>query len=341
MTLPPVVVASEKRWREVTSDRTVIVRNTAAEVAAAGVAEGTECSLSSLTVKIVANDRVVGVIVVESFEREYAFGPGEVSLLQTIVASMGVALENARLFDETKQALDRQTATSKVLQVISSSVEDVQPVFDAILASCSELLRGTRLNVFLVEGDQIHLGATLGGHDIDKTMEDSYPMPLAGTATERVLRERRILSSSDVANDPALPPGQRDWARRTGYNYSVVMAPLFAHGHGVGSINVVRSPGDAFDDSEQALLKTFADQAGIAIQNARLFNETREALERQTATAEILRVISSSPTDVQPVFDAIVQSCRRLFRDARVGLTCARARCSLPARTRGARRRTR
>ena len=186
-------------------------------------------------------------------------------------------------------------------------------MFDAILVSCSELLRGTRLNVFLVEGDQIHLGATLGGHDIDKTMEDSYPMPLAGTATERVLRERRILSSSDVANDPALPPGQRDWARRTGYNYSVVMAPLFAHGHGVGSINVVRSPGDAFDDSEHALLKTFADQAGIAIQNARLFNETREALERQTATAGILNVISSSVEDTAPVFEKILESCRHLF----------------------------
>ena len=306
VTMAPVT-ASEARWKEVTADRSVIVRNTAAEVAAAGIAAGTDCSLSSLTVKIVTTERVVGVVVVESFEREYAFGSNEIRLLQTIVAEMGLALENARLFNETREALARQTASADILRVISQSPTDVQPVFDAIVQAAGAAVRGC------------------GGRG------ESTARRSGGVA--RVRRRRRtcrgLATDLSVSPDPRLCPRRSAarWPHRrhcgcarriiaacgraraflgSGF-HAMTVVPMLHDRTAIGAIALVREQAGSLNAHQLELLQTFANQAVIAIENTRLFNETKQALERQTATAAILRVISQSPTDVQPVLDAVAE----------------------------------
>jgi hypothetical protein len=146
-------------------------------------------------------------------------------------------------------------------------------------------------------------------------------VPLAGTATEQAVRERRLVTYANALEDPDAPEGLRRIAAQYGEPYSIAVAPMLWEGGAIGSIMVARDELRRFDDKEQRLLRTFADQAVIAIKNARMFNETQEALAHQTATADILRVISESPTDVQPVFEAIVASGVRLFPGAAVAVS--------------------
>ena len=233
-----------------------------------------------------------------------------------------IAIENVRLFNETKEALEQQIATSEVLQAISNSVADTAPVFDKILAGCERLFSGDQLMVFrLDEQERLVLGAIRGpdAERIERTRR-IFPVPLAGTASEQAILERRLVTYSDVLNDPGVPEGLRRIAGQLGETYAVAVAPMLWEGKAIGSILVGRPELRAFDDKEQRLLRTFADQAVIAIQNARLFNETKEALEQQTATAEVLQVISSSVADTQPVFDKILDSCERLFAATGLGI---------------------
>src|SRR4029450_8125454 len=211
------VTVSEARWKQVIADRSVIVRNTAAEVAAAGIAAGTECSLSTLTVKIVAHERVVGALIVESFEREYAFGASEIRLLQTIVASMGVALENVRLFNEAREPLERQTATAEVLRVISESPTDVQPVFDSIAERARILCGAFTGGVRQFDGKLVYLRAFKGtSPEAEEQMFSLYPMELGrGAASSRAILERRPVQISDVLEDPEY--SLKDVARAAGF----------------------------------------------------------------------------------------------------------------------------
>ena len=293
-----------------------VVANSLAEMEAYGLRRiaGTDQSLSTAMVPIFSGDRPLGVISLQNYERENAFGPAEVRLLSTVAASMGVALENARLFDETQQALDQQTATADVLQVIGSSVASTAPVFEKILQSCQRLFASFRVSITLVEDDGLlHMNADLGGSaEFNGAVKTYYPRPVDGTMQGLAIAQRSPLHVPDVLGDPALPAAWRDLAQRVG-NFAVLVAPMIWEGRGIGAIVVSRVPQLAFSDKEIALLKTFADQAVIAIQNARLFNETQEALNHQTASADILRVISASPTDTQPVFDAITATAVRIL----------------------------
>src|SRR5206468_9035919 len=221
-----------------------------------------------------------------------------------------VAMENARLFDETQKALEQQTATAEVLQVISSSVADTAPVFDKILDSCQHLFATEQLGIFLVRDGQLHVGAFRGA--ALATAVETFPKPISDTATAMAIRERRtvhIPNTSDLRDPPA---SVRDVVEKIG-DFSAAWAPMLWEDEGIGSIAAVRQPPKPFTDKELSLLKTFADQAVIAVQNARLFKETQEALDRQTASTDILRVISGSPTDVQPVFGAIVETAQKLL----------------------------
>ncbi len=253
----------------------------------------------------------VGAIVV-------AWGnPGETpqrqaDLLKTFADQAVIAIENVRLFNETKEALEQQTATAEVLQVISSSVADTEPVFERILASTERLCECRRTAIFLAPGDgQLHLAAMHGAPGT--TAGTRYPRPFDQTAGPMVIGERRQVYLPDVVNGPGVPPSLRQAGQQAG-NFSILMTPMVWEGRGVGMITVSREPNVGFNDKELGLLRTFADQAVIAIQNARLFNETKEALERQTATAEILKVISNSPTDVQPVLEAVAERSGLLCR---------------------------
>jgi len=266
---------------------------------------------SLLQVPMFWQGRGIGAIYVSRLPN-VAFSDKEVALLTTFADHAVIAIQNARLFNETKEALEQQKASADILSVISNSVADTQPVFDKILSSIEHLFGGDERFVLLAgEDDLLHIGAVHGPSA--ERARALFPVPLQGSASEVAMRERRLVAHADVFNDPDVPPVLRETARRFGSNYAMVVAPMLWEDRAIGSIFVGRTSMEPFGERECALLRTFADQAVIAIENARLFNETKEALERQTATADILKVIASSPSDVQPVFEAIAASSNRLI----------------------------
>ena len=249
------------------------------------------------------------------------FDDTELEFLTGLSLQATVAIENARLFHETTEALERQTATSEVLQVISGSMADPKPVFDKILDSCERLFGTSDLSVCLVDGGILRIGAYRGGFADE--VEHAFPRPLAGTISDMAIRQGSVLHCSSVLSAQDLPEYIHEVARRVG-DFSVANAPMTWNGKGIGTIDIVCRPPRPFSEAELALLETFADQAVIAIQNARLFNETQEALEQQTATAEVLQVISSSVEDTAPVFEKILDSCERLFGTGQLGIVVVR-----------------
>ena len=246
------------------------------------------------------------------------FPANHVAQLQTFADQAVIAIQNSRLFNETKEALERQTATAEVLQVIGRSMADAQPVFETIVESCTRLFHSEGGGLGLVDAQGLlHLHAFRISDATRQRMGDaaaaaatdalraSFPRPLAGSLTERAIQQGSLVEVDNSASaQDATQPGVQ---AATVFNMShLVTAPMLWKGQGIGSLNVMLSQGAGLSERERRLLQTFADQAVIAIQNARLFNETQEALEQQTATAGVLRVISESPSDVQPVFDKIV-----------------------------------
>ena len=262
------------------------------------------------------------------------FTERQVALLQTFADQAVIAIENVRLFQELEarnrdltETLEQQTATSEILRVISSSPTDTQPVFETIAENAARLCGGVMGGVFHYDGERMHLGAMVnfapGGED---TWRRLFPRPPSrDTAAGRAILERAVVILSDWEADSARAGWAREVAQSGGYR-SAMAVPMLREGVPIGVILVCRVEPGSFPDAHVQLLKTFAEQAVIAIQNVRLFTELQqknqaltqahaqvtEALEQQTATGEILRVISSSPTDAQPVFDAIARSAARL-----------------------------
>jgi two-component system NtrC family sensor kinase len=231
---------------------------------------------------------------------------------KAIAQQAATALQNARLSDETREALERQTATAEILKVIASSPSDVQPVFEAIAATSKRLIGGFSTTVLRFIGEELHLVAfTPTNAAADETLKASFPRLLAEFPTFALVRDGATVQFADTESEN-VPPANRELGRLRGFR-SVLFTPLMSNGMPIGMISVTRKEPGAFAAHHVQLLQTFADQAVIAIENVRLFNETKEALERQTATAEILKVIASSPSDVQPVFGAIAASANRLI----------------------------
>jgi GAF domain-containing protein len=278
---------------------------------------------STLAVPMLRGEDVVGVIAITR-KPAGGFAPTEIALLQTFADQGVIAIENVRLLTELQAknadltvALEQQTATSEILRVISRSPTDVQPTFDAIAASATRLCDAANGLVMRFDGQLLHLAAH---HNVAPerlaAIEQTYPIPPDRRGvTGRVVMSHSVVHVPDVTADPeyALPA-----ATTVGYR-SVLGVPMLRDGMAIGAILVARDHVAPFSDNQIALLKTFADQAVIAIENVRLFtelgarnSELRAALEQQTATGEILRVISGSPTDEQPVFEAIVESARQL-----------------------------
>jgi transcriptional regulator with GAF, ATPase, and Fis domain len=225
----------------------------------------------------------------------------------------------ARLTRELREVLERQTATAGILQIIASSPSDVQPVFDAIATSAKRLIGGFSATVTRFVGDALHLVAfTPTNAKADKALQASFPMPLAELSPFELVRGGATVQFTDTESED-VPPHNMEMARLRGYR-SMVFTPLMSNGTPIGMISVTRKEPGSFTAHYVQLLQTFADQAVIAIQNARLFNDTKEALERQTATAEILNVIASSPIDTQPVFDVIARSATELCEGMNSGV---------------------
>ncbi|MGZ5797102.1 MAG: GAF domain-containing protein [Caldimonas sp.] len=237
------------------------------------------------------------------------FHEADINLVRTFADQAVIAIENTRLFNETKEALEQQIATSDVLQAISNSVADTAPVFDKILAACERLFAGNQLMVFLVDDqERLALGA-IRGPDPERLERARriFPVPLAGTATEQAIRERRLVTFADVLADPDVPDGLRRIARQLGETYSVAIAPMLWEGKAIGSILVARPELRAFDDKEQRLLRTFADQAVIAIQNARLFNEIQaKSRELEMANKHKSEFLANMSHELRTPLNAII-----------------------------------
>src|SRR5581483_5940375 len=187
-----------------------------------------------------------------------------------------IAIENARLFNETKEALERQTATSDILKVIASSPSDVRPVFEAIATSANRLLGGFSTTVFRFIDGIAHLEAfTPTTPEADEILKSTFPSPVEKFAPFQMARAGEV---TRVPDTETLTDEIRDIARARGFR-SMVFAPLMNRGAAIGFIAVTRTHTGTFSDHHVQLLQTFADQAVIAIENTRLFNETREALE--------------------------------------------------------------
>ena len=267
-------------------------------------------------------DTAIGVLVVYR-DRPLPFTAEELTLLQSFADQAVIAIENARLIRETREALERQTAIADVLKVIASSPSDVRPVFEAIASSAKRLLGGFTARVLHFRGDQLHLVAfTPTDPEADEGLKASFPLPVADFAIFGLVRDGATLQFPDTEAEN-VPPMNRELGRIRGFR-SVLFVPLMNQGEAVGILSVTRTEPGAFAEHHVQLLQTFADQAVIAIENTRLFNETQEALERQTATADVLKVIASSPSDVQPVFETIVSSGARLFAPCAATITTLR-----------------
>ncbi|MBR0817066.1 GAF domain-containing protein [Bradyrhizobium liaoningense] len=249
----------------------------------------------------------VGMISVTRAEPG-AFAPDLVQLLQTFADQAVIAIENARLFNETRETLERQTATADILKVMAGSPSDVQPVFDAIAANANRLIGGFSTAVLRYVDGAAHLAAfTPGDPAGDRVLQASFPVPFAQFPPYQLVAK----GAAAQLPDTELEPAARDIARSRGFR-SMLFTPLMSEGEAIGVIIATRRVTGAFAEHHVRLLRTFADQAVIAIKNVSLFNATKEALERQTATADILKVIAASPADVTPVFQAISDSAKSL-----------------------------
>jgi signal transduction histidine kinase/DNA-binding response OmpR family regulator/GTP-sensing pleiotropic transcriptional regulator CodY len=304
------------------------------------VADGTDMSRSGVSVPIFAGERLLGFISVENMDRESAFGEAEVRLLSTVAAGMGVALENARLFDETQRLLKETEARNAELAVINRIQEGMSAKleFQAIVDLVGDELRavfGTGdIAVHWLEADG-QRARTLYRYEHGVSL-GPYPRPwrvAPDRAAARVMLGREVVVAGTP--DEAKTEGFESFAGSDA-GLSAVGVPIVGGSRVLGSLMLEHHEREhAFSNADVRLLTTVAASMGVALENARLFDETQAALQRQTASADILRVISQSPTDVQPVFDAIVESGIRLLScDQAMVFTCDRTTFSPVAGTR-------
>jgi GAF domain-containing protein/anti-sigma regulatory factor (Ser/Thr protein kinase) len=267
----------------------------------------------------------LGAILIQRME-VMPFTDKQVRLLETFANQAVIAINNVGLFEEVQsrtrelqESLEYQTAISEVLEVISRSPTDEQPVFDAIAHSAARLCGAELCNVFRFDGRLIHIAAShvpgsLKAREVNATQQ---PIPPGrGSAAARAIATQDVAVVEDVDADQEY---QRREVAKAANMGSTMAVPMLKYGRPIGAIAIGRAQKGAFPPRQIELLRTFADQAVIAIENTRLFEEVQvrtrdltEALEQQTATSEVLSVISSSPGELQPVFQAMLENAVRV-----------------------------
>ena len=269
---------------------------------------------TGLVVALRKEKALLGAIVVHRKEVR-PFTDKQIALLQNFAAQAVIAMENARLISETREALEQQTATADVLGVINSSPGDLAPVFDTMLDKAIRLCEGSFGQMYVYDGRHFRVVASRGVPPKYAEWLETVPAEWFHTAAhQRLLAGERLVHVPDLGASEAYQSGNP--MRRTlvelGGARTLLSIGLVKDATLVGVFTVFRQEARPFSDKQIVLLENFAAQAVIAMENARLMTETREALEQQTATAEVLGVINSSPGDLTPVFEAMVERAVRL-----------------------------
>ncbi|MBS0524751.1 MAG: GAF domain-containing protein [Proteobacteria bacterium] len=262
---------------------------------------------SSISAPMLREGVAIGAIVLRKIDAG-AFSPRQIGLLETFAAQAVIAIQNVRLFTELRESLEQQTATSEVLKVISESPTDVQPVLDVVAESARRFCGALDALINLRDGEDM----IVASHDGPIASRLGERSPLDRTrVTGRVILDGELIHVPDTEELDPVEFATTLALLKTNGARSALAVPMLREGEAIGSILLRRPDPGAFTPRQIELAETFAAQAVIAIENVRLFTELRESLEQQTATAEILRVISRSPTDVQPVLDAVAKAAVR------------------------------
>ncbi|HSR20030.1 MAG TPA: GAF domain-containing protein, partial [Anaerolineales bacterium] len=291
---------------------------------------GEDLNRSYLGVPVWQGARVSAVVSIQS-HRPHAFGENETRFLSTLANSMGVALENARLFDqlqarnrEISEALEQQTANSEILRVIAGSPTDIQPVLDAVAQNAARLCNSYDAGIARVEGDRIRVVAHWGPVPVPPDQIDPGLPLTAETVTGRAILEARSIHVEDVRSAEGEPyPLSRESSQVTGQR-TLLTTPLLREGRAIGAIVLRRQQIDPFTEKQAALLRVFADQAAIAIENVRLFGETKRLLSEAEQRAAELAIINSvqaglaSKLEMQSIYDLVGDKLRETFSEAQV-----------------------